>query len=309
MPMYSELFPILLTSDLDRALRFYRDLLGGTVTYQYAGPDGRLLFVSLRIGDSSVGLGVSNDAPRADIRQRPVLLWVYTDDCDGAIERLREAGVTVTAEPEDKDWGERVACVLDPDGNEVMIGQGAETPHRPRLASKTVGVMGSGTNPQPELSEPLGKLLASLNVNLLTGGGSGVMEAVAAAYVRARPRAGISIGVLPASSNNAATPIPGYPNPYVQLAIATHLPDRGRKGHLVTSRNHINVLSSDVIVALPGSHGTESELRLALRYNKKAAIFYSDAATIEHFPQELPRFDRLEELEAFLRVVLDLSEA
>jgi len=51
-----------------------------------------------------------------------VVLWVYADDCDAAVDRLRAAGVTVLAEPADEPWGERVARVLDPDGNQVLIG-------------------------------------------------------------------------------------------------------------------------------------------------------------------------------------------
>jgi lactoylglutathione lyase len=52
---------------------------------------------------------------------------VYTADCDAVVERLRAAGVTVTEEPVDQPWGERVARVLDPDGNEVIIGARARS--------------------------------------------------------------------------------------------------------------------------------------------------------------------------------------
>jgi uncharacterized protein (TIGR00725 family) len=158
----------------------------------------------------------------------------------------------------------------------------------PRLARRTVAVIGSGHDPQPELAHPLGALLARLGVNLLTGGGGGVMEAVARAYVRAEPPLGISIGVLPASAQDPARPPAGYPNAYVQLPIYTHLPDRGEQGELATSRNHINVLSADAIVALPGSAGTLTELALAARYGKPVVRFTG----------------ALEEVEAFLRQVL-----
>jgi uncharacterized glyoxalase superfamily protein PhnB len=47
---------------------------------------------------------------------------VYADDCDAAVDRLRAAGVSVLEPPEDQPWGERVAKVLDPDGNVVIIG-------------------------------------------------------------------------------------------------------------------------------------------------------------------------------------------
>ena len=55
-------------------------------------------------------------------------MWVYADDCDAAVELLRAAGVRVIAEPEDQPWGERVARVQDPDGNEVIIGARAARP-------------------------------------------------------------------------------------------------------------------------------------------------------------------------------------
>ena len=38
---------------------------------------------------------------------------------------MRAGDVTVTEEPADQAWGERTARVLDPDGNEVIIGQRA----------------------------------------------------------------------------------------------------------------------------------------------------------------------------------------
>jgi lactoylglutathione lyase len=52
-----------------------------------------------------------------------VALWLYCDDVDAEIEGLRKAGVEITREPEDMEWGERMATVLDPDGNEVYLGQ------------------------------------------------------------------------------------------------------------------------------------------------------------------------------------------
>lgn len=38
---------------------------------------------------------------------------------------MRGAGVTITEQPADQPWGERVAHMLDPDGNEVIVGQKA----------------------------------------------------------------------------------------------------------------------------------------------------------------------------------------
>ena len=78
----------------------------------------------MNIGDGHLGIGLSPDAATGSDGRR-FSLWVYADSCDEAIERLRAAGVPVTEEPADQPWGERVARVLDPDGNEVIIGQKA----------------------------------------------------------------------------------------------------------------------------------------------------------------------------------------
>jgi lactoylglutathione lyase len=122
--MITELFPILSTPDIRRALAFYRDLLGGVVSYEFPGPDGEPAYVGLDIGSSNMGIGLATDGAVGSAA-RAMSLWLYADDCDATVERLRAAGTTVTEEPTDQPWGERVARVLDPDGNEVIIGQRA----------------------------------------------------------------------------------------------------------------------------------------------------------------------------------------
>ena len=126
--MISELFPILTTAYLERALAFYRDLLGGEVTYEFRGPDDEVGYVGLKIGASHIGIGQDPTFAAAD-GKRAVSLWVYTDDCDRAVERLRTGGVTVNEEPADQPWGERTARVLDPDGNEVIVGSRPPSPN------------------------------------------------------------------------------------------------------------------------------------------------------------------------------------
>jgi lactoylglutathione lyase len=119
--MFTSLFPIIATTDVPRALAFYRELLGATVVYEFPGPDGTPAYVGLDIGSSHVGIGLEPDL--ASVRRpRSMSVWVYADDCDEAVEHLRGAGVKVTEEPTDQPWGERVARVVDPDGNEVIIG-------------------------------------------------------------------------------------------------------------------------------------------------------------------------------------------
>ncbi|MDQ3553994.1 MAG: VOC family protein [Chloroflexota bacterium] len=119
--MFTQIFPIISTADVPRALRFYRDLLGGTVSYQFPAPDGEPGYVGIELGSSHLGIG--REPPDAPSPEAPsISLWIYADDCDAAVERLREADVLIVEEPADQPWGERVARVRDPDGNEVIIG-------------------------------------------------------------------------------------------------------------------------------------------------------------------------------------------
>ena len=157
-----------------------------------------------------------------------------------------------------------------------------------------VGVMGSGVRAHAKLAAPLGRGLAEMGVHLLTGGGGGVMAAVSRAFAEVEDRAGLALGVLPADgfqrtkgragraggaeSGDAESepaqwePPPGYPNPWVEVAVRTHLDARGAAGDSASSRNHVNVLSSDVVVALPGGQGTASEVALALRYGRPLVL-------------------------------------
>jgi len=59
--MFQELFPILTTRDLPRALGFYRDLLGFQVTYQFP-PEGEPGYVALDLGRSHLGIGADQAA-------------------------------------------------------------------------------------------------------------------------------------------------------------------------------------------------------------------------------------------------------
>lgn len=121
--MFNDVFPILVTPDMPRALGFYRDLLEGEVEYQFP-PEGDPDYIGMKIGGGHIGIGRAPDAAAGAGGQR-FSLWVYADSCDAAVERLRGGGATVTEEPADRPWGERVARVLDPDGNEVIVGQKA----------------------------------------------------------------------------------------------------------------------------------------------------------------------------------------
>jgi uncharacterized protein (TIGR00725 family) len=170
---------------------------------------------------------------------------------------------------------------------------------------RVVGVLGSGREEHRELAVPLGRWLAGAGVHLLTGAGGGVMGAVSESFAAVSPRAGAVIGIVPGLADARGHEAPsGYPNPWTEIAIFTHLPLRGSRGTEPLSRNHVNVLSSDVLVALPGGAGTASEIALALRYGKPIVAWVAGAATTPDLPAEVPRRQDLEGVTAFIRAHL-----
>ena len=121
---------------------------------------------------------------------------------------------------------------------------------------KVVGIMGGASVPEDveRLAERLGAEIAARGWALLTGGRpSGVM---AAATRGAAGAGGLVIGVLPGRDPDDCAP-------GVSVAIATGMGD---------ARNAVNVLSSDVVVALPGGAGTLSEVALAVKNGRPVVL-------------------------------------
>jgi uncharacterized protein (TIGR00725 family) len=142
-----------------------------------------------------------------------------------------------------------------------------------------IGVIGSGEKTYSEFSVPLGQWIAKNGYHLINGAGAGTMTSVARAFTGVPERKGLSLGVAP-SDNFCDTPEKrniysnpfDYPNPYIEIPIKTHLPLSGSQGLNTGSRNHIVVLTANLIVALPGTSGTRSEIQLCLDYKKPLII-------------------------------------
>jgi len=99
------------------------------------------------------------------------------------------------------------------------------------------------------LAHDIGKYIAEVGAILVCGGLGGVMEAACAGCKGA---GGLVIGILPGPKKEDA-------NPYVDIALPTSMG---------FSRNVIVACSADIVVALKGSHGTNTEICYALVYKK-----------------------------------------
>jgi uncharacterized protein (TIGR00725 family) len=165
-----------------------------------------------------------------------------------------------------------------------------------------VGVMGSHLDREADQAASVGRWLAREGVHLLTGGGDGVMDAVSEAFFETSPRAGQVLAVLPCVEEDPrCSPVPGYPNRWVEIPIFTHLGQGGPAGDEPSSRNHINILTSTVVILLPGGAGTASEARLSLRYGRPSVAYLMSRAEIPGLPDGIPLTSDFEEVCAFVR--------
>lgn len=179
------------------------------------------------------------------------------------------------------------------------------SPRRP-----IVGVMGSGVQPHTERASQVGAWLARAGVHLLTGGGRGVMHSVSQAFAQTTSRRGLVIGIIPSAAHDpASSPKAGYPNPWVEIPIYTHLALSGERGTEPLSRNHINILSSDVLIALPGGPGTASEVALALRYGRPLVAYLDAPTDIAGLPAQAVVEGDFATVQAFVRCHLSPGRA
>ena len=116
-----------------------------------------------------------------------------------------------------------------------------------------------------DLAFNLGNEIAKLDLAVLCGGGSGVMQAVAKGAKKAN---GLTIAILKGTSLKDT-----YINPYIDIPIFTGMND---------ARNYINVCSSNVVVAMTGRFGTLSEIALAKKI-KKPVICFSAWQELKNF--------------------------
>ncbi len=118
--------------------------------------------------------------------------------------------------------------------------------------SLQISVVG-GSNPDDRtlaLAEAVGKTIAAIGAVLICGGLRGVMEAAARG---AKEKDGLTVGILPNYHKETA-------NPFIDITVPTGL------GH---ARNVLVAAAGELLVALPGSHGTRSEVATALILRKR----------------------------------------
>jgi len=119
--------PHVVVRDAARAVAWYTNVLGAEERLRIPVPDGRLMSVELRFGDSTVML--ADEFPEMGIVSPQTLggtymaLHLMVEDVDGVWQRALDAGAEVFHPLQDSFWGERHGQVIDPFGHRWGLAQ------------------------------------------------------------------------------------------------------------------------------------------------------------------------------------------
>lgn len=122
-PMSDRAFPMIFAERVEVTADFY-ELLGFTRQSQNP-PEGEPTYIGLRRGSTELAV-VSTDWSVTQCGLPPgpgprFEMFVLVDDLDTTLKQLADGRVPVLREPAVMPWGERIAHVLDPDGNPVAV--------------------------------------------------------------------------------------------------------------------------------------------------------------------------------------------
>jgi predicted enzyme related to lactoylglutathione lyase len=121
--------------DHDRALGFYRDVLGldvrsdisfeGMRWVTVSPPNQPELEITIETVDSHPGASPEDKEKQSDLLAKGLLrgLIFTTDDVDAAFDHIQASGAEVLQEPIDQAYGVRDCAFRDPAGNMIRLNQ------------------------------------------------------------------------------------------------------------------------------------------------------------------------------------------
>lgn len=117
----SAVIPRLFCADPVAAIDFCTAAFGAVELGRRPGPDGTVAHAMVTIGGAMLMLEAEwptlpSRAPKPD-GSSPVVIYVYVEDVDDAVERAVARGATVLAPAANQFWGDRTAWITDPSGH------------------------------------------------------------------------------------------------------------------------------------------------------------------------------------------------
>ena len=105
--------PVFQVSNLEDALKYYKEVLGFKEEFQFGA------YAGVSHGEACLHLSANR------FHERPIgggSAFVFCDEVDGYFREIKKKGANVKGEPADQPYGMRDFVVLDPDGNYMTFG-------------------------------------------------------------------------------------------------------------------------------------------------------------------------------------------
>jgi PhnB protein len=137
---YHTVTPYLVVRDVPRLIEFVQQAFGATELMRHLRPDGSVMHAEVQIGDSRVMMG---EAPPSS-PPMPGCIHLYVVDMDALYHLALQAGATSLREPTDQFYGDRMAGVQDPAGNQWWIATHVEDVSPVDMALRAAAAAPSG---------------------------------------------------------------------------------------------------------------------------------------------------------------------
>ena len=124
---FPRLTPLVFYNDVATALDWLAKSFGFEKRVVMPGPDGSIIHAEMQLKDAVIMLGPPSDERQtksaADLPAVNQSLYIYVDNVDAHCQQARAAGATITSEPEDQFWGDRIYNARDGEGHHWCFAQ------------------------------------------------------------------------------------------------------------------------------------------------------------------------------------------
>jgi PhnB protein len=117
---YSSVTPYLYLRNAEKAVEFYKNVLGAAEIMRMPGPGGKIMHGELRIGNSVVMFTEENAQMNAlgplSVGGSSSSFYVYVENVDSVAQKAVAAGAKLTRPVKDQFYGDRSGSFTDPYG-------------------------------------------------------------------------------------------------------------------------------------------------------------------------------------------------
>lgn len=122
---FGRLMPMLNCKNADKAIEFYKQVLGAEAPFILRDKNGKVLNSMIMVGKASFMLSdLMQQSPmklKTAVEDTQVGLYLYMEDVDDCLKKAKQAGSSAIEPAQDMFWGDRMGSFVDLDHNQWTI--------------------------------------------------------------------------------------------------------------------------------------------------------------------------------------------